>query len=195
MRKWKLPTKDYHDSNLSHTASFFMWVNCWGCSVWKISYRELTKFTASAAKHNIDIIYVQEHRYYQIKLDLINHDTGNECRLCRQSSASHKYTNQNRASSIGRYRNANKTEYMCFKQKGAISTLNGKPLELVDQLTYLGSNISSTESDDNISLMKAWNAIDRLSIIKKFDLFDKIFVTWSTIQQLQMLLLRSHWTH
>ena len=29
---------------------------------------------------------------------------------------------------IGLYVNANKTEFMCLKQKGAISTLNGKPL-------------------------------------------------------------------
>ena len=53
---------------------------------------------------------------------------------------------------------ANKTECLCFKQKGAIST--GKPLKLVDQFTYLGSNISSTESDANIFLVKVWNTID-----------------------------------
>ena len=39
---------------------------------------------------------------------------------------------------------------------------------------YLGSNISSTESDVNICIGKAWNAIDWLSIIWKSDLFDKI---------------------
>ena len=36
----------------------------------------------------------------------------------------------------------------------------------------LRHNISSTESDINIG--KAWTAIDRLSIIWKSDLFDKI---------------------
>ena len=41
---------------------------------------------------------------------------------------------------------------MYFKQEGALSTLSGKPLKLVDQLTYLGSNISSTESNINICI-------------------------------------------
>ena len=65
--------------------------------------------------------------------------------------------------SIGPNVNADITEYECFKQKGAIFILSSKPLELVDQFTYLGSNISSTES--NVSLVKTWNAIGRLSII------------------------------
>ena len=43
---------------------------------------------------------------------------------------------------------------MCLKQKRAISTLSGRPLKLVDQFTYLGSNISSTEMDDHIHLPK-----------------------------------------
>ena len=62
------------------------------------------------------------------------------------------------------YVNANETKYMCCKQKGTISILSGLLLKLVDQFTYLGSNISSTESDVSIRLAKAWNAIDRLSI-------------------------------
>ena len=44
----------------------------------------------------------------------------------------------------------------------------------MNQFTYLGSDISSTEKDVNINLMKAWNATDRLSIIWKSDLSDKI---------------------
>ena len=47
-------------------------------------------------------------------------------------------------------------------------------LWLVDQFTYLGSNILSTESDVNICLGKGWNAIDSLSIIWKSGLFDGI---------------------
>ena len=54
---------------------------------------------------------------------------------------------------IGLYINANKTEYMCFKQ-GAISTLSSRPLKLVDLFIYLSSNISS-ENDANICLVKA----------------------------------------
>ena len=43
-------------------------------------------------------------------------------------------------------------------------------LGLVDQFTYLGSNISSTE----IYLAKVWNVFDRLSIIWKSNPSDKI---------------------
>ena len=38
---------------------------------------------------------------------------------------------------------------MCFKEDDIISTVNDKPMKLVDHFTYLGSNISSTESDVN----------------------------------------------
>ena len=42
---------------------------------------------------------------------------------------------------------------MCFKQ-GAISTLSGKPLKLVDKFTFLGSNIISTEYNINVRIEK-----------------------------------------
>ncbi len=67
-----------------------------------------------------------------------------------------------------------KKEFRCFKQDDAISTLNDKPLKLVDHFTYLGSNISSTESDANIHVGLTWTAIDRLSIIRKSNPSDKI---------------------
>ena len=38
---------------------------------------------------------------------------------------------------IGFHVNADQTEYMCFNQRGGISTLKGGPLKLVDKLTYL----------------------------------------------------------
>ena len=41
--------------------------------------------------------------------------------------------------------NSDKTNFMCFDQDGAISSLNEKPLKLVDQFVYLGSNISSSK--------------------------------------------------
>ena len=65
-------------------------------------------------------------------------------------------------------------EYMCFNQTGDISTLNGSPLKLVDKFKYLGSNVSSTDTDINMRLAKAWTAIDRLSVIWKSDLTDKM---------------------
>ena len=78
------------------------------------------------------------------------------------------------AASIGLYVNAHKTEYMCYNQKGDISTLEGTPLKLVDKFTYLGSSVSSTEKDIETRLTKAWTAINRLSIIWKSDLTDKM---------------------
>ena len=59
-------------------------------------------------------------------------------------------------------------------QTGDISTLDGTSLKLVDKLTYLGSSVSSTENDIETRLTKAWTAIDRLSIIWKSDLTDKM---------------------
>ena len=51
-----------------------------------------------------------------------------------------------------------------------ISTLNDKPMKFVDQFTYLGSNISSTERDVNVCIRKAFTVIDKLSILWKSDL-------------------------
>ena len=78
------------------------------------------------------------------------------------------------AAGIGFHVNAHKTEYMCYNQTGDISTQDGTSLKLVDKFTYLGSSISSTEADIDTRLTKAWTAIDRLSIIWKSDLTDKM---------------------
>ena len=78
------------------------------------------------------------------------------------------------AAGIGLHVNAPKTEYMCFNQAGDISTREETTLKLVDKFTYLGSSVSSTEKDINMRLMKAWTAIDHLSIIWKSHLTDKI---------------------
>ena len=51
------------------------------------------------------------------------------------------------AAGIGLHVNAHKTEYMCFNQRGNISSLNGSFLKLVDKFTYLGSSVSSTEKN------------------------------------------------
>ena len=75
---------------------------------------------------------------------------------------------------IGLHVNAHKTEYMCLNQTGDISTLNGSALKLVDKFTYLGSSVSSTETDIDTRLAKTWTAIDRLSVVWKSDLADKI---------------------
>ena len=68
------------------------------------------------------------------------------------------------AAGIGLHVNAHKAEYMSFNQTGNISTLNGSFLKL-DKFTYLGSSVSSTETDIDMQLAKAWTAINRLSVI------------------------------
>ena len=49
--------------------------------------------------------------------------------------------------SIGLYMNSNETG---DEQDNGISSLNGKPLKLIDQFIYLGSNISFIEGNMNI---------------------------------------------
>ena len=78
------------------------------------------------------------------------------------------------AAGIRLYVNAHKTEYMCYNQTGDITTLDGASLKLVDKFTYLGSSDSSNEKDIDTRLTNAWTAIDRLSIIWKSDLTDKM---------------------
>ena len=50
--------------------------------------------------------------------------------------------------------NPNKTDFACFKQERVFPTLSDKLLKFVDQLKYIGSIISSTESDVNLHLAK-----------------------------------------
>ena len=71
---------------------------------------------------------------------------------------------------IGSSLNSDKTAFMPFKQNKAIT----KPLTLVDQLTCLISNISSTERDVNVCIEKAWTTIDVFLIIWKSDVYYKI---------------------
>ena len=55
-----------------------------------------------------------------------------------------------------------------------LATFTEPPLKLVDKFNYLGSSVSSTEKDIDTWLTKAWTAINRLSIIWKSDLTDKM---------------------
>ena len=84
------------------------------------------------------------------------------------------HSSEQATAGIGLHVNAHKTEYMCYNQTGDITTLDVTPLKLVDMFTYLGSNVSSTQNDIDTRLTKAWTANDRLSIVWKSDLTDKI---------------------
>ena len=78
------------------------------------------------------------------------------------------------ASGIGLHVNADKTEYMFFNQRGDVSTLNDSSLKLVDKFTFLETIVSSTEEDVNMWPRKEWTALDRLLVIWKSVLADKI---------------------
>ena len=73
------------------------------------------------------------------------------------------------AGGTGFHVNADKTEFLCFNQKGATSTLNSSYLKLVDKFNYLGSSVSSTKSDINMHLAKAWTTATRVQILDEID--------------------------
>ena len=84
---------------------------------------------------------------------------------------------------------------MCYNQTGDISTLEGTSLKLVDKFTYPGSSVSSTEKDIDTRLTKAWTAIDRLSIIWKSGLTDKMKRSFFQATVMSILLYRcTTWT-
>ena len=89
---------------------------------------------------------------------------------------------------IGLHVNAHKTEYKCFNQAGDISTSDGTSLKLVDKFTNLGSSVSSSEKDIDTRLTKAWTAIDKLSIMWKSDLTDKMKHSFFQAAVVSMLL-------
>ena len=90
------------------------------------------------------------------------------------------------AAGIGLHVNAHKTEYMCFNQRGDI-TLKGSSLKLVDKLPYLGSSVSSTETDINTRLAKVRTGIDSLSVIWKSDLTDKMKCSFFQVAVMSIL--------
>ena len=78
------------------------------------------------------------------------------------------------AAGISLHVNTHVNEYTCFNQTGDISTPDGTSLKVVDKFTYLGSSVWSTEKDIDTRLTRAWRAIDKLSIIWKSNLTDKM---------------------
>ena len=99
------------------------------------------------------------------------------------------------AAGISLHVNADKTEYICFNQRGDISTLKGGPLNLRDKFTYLRRSVSSTENDIKTRLAKTWTANDRLLVIWKSDLTDKIKRSFFQAAVVSILLYRcTTWT-
>ena len=75
------------------------------------------------------------------------------------------------------------------------ATLNGTILKLVDKFTYIGSSVSSTETDIDTRPAKAWTVIDRLWVIWKSDLTDKMKRSFFQVAIVSILLYeRTTWT-
>ena len=114
---------------------------------------------------------------------------------CTRPSRKLLHSQERTATGIGPHVNAHKTEYMCFNQTGDISTLGGGSLKLADKLTYQGSSVSSTEKDIDARLAKAWTTRDRLLIIWKLDLIDKMKYSFFQAMIVSKLLYRcTIWT-
>ena len=65
----------------------------------------------------------------------------------------------------------------------------------VSNFTYLGKNVSSTETDIKTRIAKAWTAIDRLSVIWKSDLTDETKHSFFQAAIVSILLYRcTTWT-
>ena len=77
---------------------------------------------------------------------------------------------------------------ICAIITGDISTLDGTSLKLIDNFTYLGSSVSSTEKDIDTRLTKARTAIHRLWIIWKSDLTDKMKRSFFQVAVVSILL-------
>ena len=60
------------------------------------------------------------------------------------------HSREQAAGGIGLYVNTNKMEYMCFNQKGDISTFNSCSQKLAGKFTYPGSSVSSYKIDINV---------------------------------------------
>ena len=56
----------------------------------------------------------------------------------------------------------------------SVNSSRGAFYKMVDKFTFLGSSVSSTEKDIDTRLTKAWTDIDRLSILWKSNLTDKM---------------------
>ena len=118
------------------------------------------------SSHSFDVQFLNvssSNSFQTLSLDYLGDTLAKMCRFLERAAVG-----------IGLHVNAHKTEFMCFNQKGDISTLDRTSLKLVDKFTYLGSSVSSTEKGIDTRLSKAWTAIDRLSIIWKSNLTDKM---------------------
>ena len=142
------------DSSMSRTFSY-----CWfsyfiQLPIEVIGAREDFKSSHNSPISNISILKKTKSWRYPAKT-MTKTDYADDPPLLANTST---------ARSLSLYVKADKTDFMCFKQDGAISTINDKPMKLEDWFTYLGSIISSTETNVTIHIGKALTAFNERSI-------------------------------
>ena len=125
--------------------------------------------------HVFDLILFLEINFHNIYVHVcVRKENADDIALLANAPETLLHSLERAAAGIYLHFNAHKTECTCFNQTGDISTLNGISLKLVDKFIYLGSSVSSTEAYISMRLAKAWTGIDRLSVIWKSELTDKI---------------------
>ena len=78
------------------------------------------------------------------------------------------------AQKIGLYVNADKTEFMCYNTIGTMTLLIKHNIKEVEDFTYLGSNVASSEKDIDIRIGKVWRALNKLNQVWKSYLPDNL---------------------
>ena len=80
------------------------------------------------------------------------------------------------AKEIGLNINSGKTEFIIIKQgeNEKMKSLYDKDIKKVSDVKYPGSYIQSTENDINIRLAKSWAALNKMNVILKSRLPDRI---------------------
>ena len=152
-----------------------MWVECKSIAMLSASVYVL-KTSIDKIRENGFVLTKRRSRGYPAKI-ITDADNADDIAILANTpnqAETRLHSMERAAAGIGLHVNAHKTEYICYNQAGDITTLDGNPLKLVDKFTYLGSSVSSTKKDIDKRLTKAWRAFDRLSIIWKSDLTDKM---------------------
>ena len=113
----------------------------------------------------------KKSRWYSAEI-IANGDHTNDLALLANTPArahSMLHSLEHVARGIGLYMISDKAKIMCFNQNSDIFSLNGKLLNLINQLIYLSSSISFTEKNVNIGIDKAYTPMDMFTFLWKSD--------------------------
>ena len=168
--KWRNPGKGVAPSPIPWCSSFWVTLD-YGRQLYLLTIPRMLNFHSKEINQKV---YLLISRRYPAKT-ITDADYADDIAiLANTPDQAETLLHSLERAAAGLYVNAHKTEYMCYNQTRDISTLDGTPLKLVDKFTYLGNSVASSEKDIDTRLTKAWTAINRLSIIWRSDLTDKM---------------------